>query len=380
MDLNFRFAVVSDLHVALPHTLWDGPNRLHLVEVAIPSLEIILDRLSHLDLDFLLLPGDLTQHGEAENHTWLADRLAQLPYPVYVIPGNHDVPVLNADHQSIGFAQFPSFYRRFGYGSGDTHYYTQQILPGLRLIALNSNTFDANGQQVGRIDDHQMQWLRQTLAQVDDELVMVMVHHNVIEHMPGQSADPLGKRYILENALEFQDLLRSHGVQMVFTGHLHIQNIAQADGLYDITTGSLVSYPHPYRVCACASQPDGGYRLTVESDRVTAVPEWPELAEFSLGLMNDRSSVYMRQILTQPPLSVLPEAAEAMVAELRGFWARFAAGDAQFAFPTFPEHVQRHFEAFSSERSMDNSATIWLSPPRKSNSGRKPWRWAVGCY
>jgi predicted phosphodiesterase len=380
MDLNFRFAVVSDLHVALPHTLWDGPNRLHLVEVAIPSLEIILDRLSKLDLDFLLLPGDLTQHGEPENHAWLAHRLAQLPYPVYVVPGNHDVPVLNADHQSIGFAQFPSFYRRFGYGAGDAHYYTQQLLPGLRLIALNSNTFDADGQQVGRIDDHQMQWLRQTLAQVDDELVMVMVHHNVIEHMPGQSADPLGKRYILENALAFQDLLRSYGVQMVFTGHLHIQNIAQADGLYDITTGSLVSYPHPYRVCSCRVQADGGYYLEIESDRITAVPEWPELAEFSLGLMNERSSVYMRQILTQPPLSVAAADAEAMVAELRGFWSRFAAGDAQFAFPTFPDHVQQHFEAFSSERSMDNSATILLSPPRKSNLGRRPWRRAVGCY
>lgn len=163
MDLNFRFAVVSDLHVALPHTVWDGPNRLHLVEVAIPSLEIIFDRLASLELDFLLLPGDLTQHGEPENHQWLADRLAQLPCPVYVIPGNHDVPVLEANEQSIGFGAFPGYYRQFGYGgAGDKHYYSQQILPGLRLIALNSNTFDAEGQQVGRIDPEQMAWLRQT--------------------------------------------------------------------------------------------------------------------------------------------------------------------------------------------------------------------------
>jgi predicted phosphodiesterase len=370
MDLNFRFAVVSDLHVALPHTLWDGPNRLHLVEVAIPSLEIIFDRLQSLDLDFLLLPGDLTQHGEPENHQWLADRLAQLPYPVYVIPGNHDVPVLEADEQSIGFEAFPGYYRQFGYGGGDDHYYSQQILPGLRLIALNSNVFDAAGQQVGRIDEAQMVWLRQTLANVDDELVMVMVHHNVIEHMPGQSQDPLGKRYILENAEVVQDLLREYGVNMVFTGHLHIQNVAESEGLYDITTGSLVSYPHPYRTVECKSQPQGGYCLTVQSDRITAVPEWPDLAAFSQNLMADRSEAFMRQILTQPPLSVPYAEAEALVPQLREFWAAFASGDAQFSFPEFPPEVRSHFEAFSSAMSMDNSATIWLSPPKRANSDR----------
>ncbi len=93
MDLNFRFAIVSDLHIALPHTIWNHPSRFHLVEVSIPAFESVLRHLTQLDLDFLLLPGDLTQHGEPENHAWLQQRLAQLPFPVYVVPGNHDVPV-----------------------------------------------------------------------------------------------------------------------------------------------------------------------------------------------------------------------------------------------------------------------------------------------
>ncbi|MGB3557611.1 MAG: metallophosphoesterase, partial [Geitlerinemataceae cyanobacterium] len=84
-NLNFKFAIVSDLHVALPETIWDRPGRFHLVEVSIPALEWILEQFSRLDLDFLLIPGDLTQHGEPENHLWLNQRFAQLPYPVYVI-------------------------------------------------------------------------------------------------------------------------------------------------------------------------------------------------------------------------------------------------------------------------------------------------------
>lgn len=36
--------------------------------------------------------------------------------------------------------------------------------------------------------------------------------------------------------------------QLIFTGHLHSQDIAQRGGLVDVETGSTVSYPHPYRI------------------------------------------------------------------------------------------------------------------------------------
>lgn len=366
MSLNFRFAVISDLHITLPHTLWDGPNRLHLVEVSIPVLEEILARLATLDLDFLLLPGDLTQHGEPENHQWVADRLKSLPYPVYVIPGNHDVPTLQANEQSAGFDAFPQFYRQFGYHNTNRHYYSHEILPGLRLIALNSNTFDADGQQVGVVDRAQMVWLQDTLAQVKDEYVMVMIHHNVIEHMPGQMQDPLGKRYILQNADALLSELRSAGVQLVLTGHLHIQNIAQQGDIYDITTGSLVSYPHPYRVMRFETDDLGRQTLHVESDRVESVPDWETLLDYTRNLMNDRSEGYMLHLLTSEPWYLSKREAVGLLPHLREFWATFAAGDARFNLPALPQPLRGHFERFSSCQQWDNQAVLRLTSPRKS--------------
>jgi predicted phosphodiesterase len=366
MSLNFRFAVISDLHITLPHTLWDGPNRLHLVEVSIPVFEEILDRLASLDLDFLLLPGDLTQHGEPENHRWLAARLKQLPYPAYVIPGNHDVPTLYANGQSAGFAEFPQFYREFGYQQTDQHYYTQEILPGLRLIALNSNTFDAAGMQIGRIDPAQMAWLVNTLEAVRDEYVIVMVHHNVLEHMPGQTQDPLGKRYILQNAAELLGHLHTAGVQIVLTGHLHIQNIAQQGNLYDITTGSLVSYPHPYRVVQFETDSLGRRTLFVESDRVESVPKWEGLLEYTRNLMNDRSADYMLHLLMDEPWCLSKCEAVKLLPYLREFWATFAAGDAKFHLPELPQPVRGHFERFSSCAQWDNQAVLRLLSPQRS--------------
>ncbi len=368
MSLNFRFAIASDLHVALPETIWNTHSRFHLVEVSIAVLEFVLKRLSQLDIDFLLLPGDLTQHGEPANHAWLAQRLAQLPFPVYVVPGNHDVPVLQPDSQSIAAADFPRYYRAFGYDSTEKLYYTRALLPGVRLIGLNSNQFDELGQQksAGCLDDEQLEWLREVLASADEPVILVMVHHNVVEHLPGQSHHSLGRRYMLENAPAVLSLLREAGASLVLTGHLHVQDVASDRGVYDITTGSLVSYPHPYRILQFQMDEQGRKRLQIESDRVQSVPGWPMLAQTSREWIGDRSRGFMLRLLCEPPLNLPPTQAEALASKLRYFWADIAAGDALFDFPDFPLPVRRYFEAFgalSSDRKpafIDNHTTLLL--------------------
>ena len=371
MTLNFRFAVVSDLHVALPETVWKHPNQTHLVEVGIPALEVTLSKLQHENLDFLLVPGDLTQHGEPANHAWIADRFAQLPYPVYVIPGNHDIPVLKKNDQSIAPHEFPHFYRMFGYEDPSRPYYSQPILPGIRLIGLNSNTFDEGGKQIGRMDNEQMKWLRETLAKAQEEVIMVMIHHNVLDHIPNQSTQALSQRYMLENAPELLSILRAHKVNLVFTGHLHIQDVAYQDGIYDITTGSLISYPHPYRIFQHQVDRHGRQWLQMESHRIESVPGWDNLAEQTRELMGDRGQAYMLQLLMQEPLSLPQAEAEALVPSLRYFWTAVAEGDALFDFAHFPEAARNYFESFGTMTPIDNRALLPLGEGRSRRRTRK---------
>jgi 3',5'-cyclic AMP phosphodiesterase CpdA len=374
MSLNFRFAIISDLHIALPETIQESPHRFHLVEVSIPALERVLDRLESLDLDFLLLPGDLTQDGEPENHVWLADRLSRLPYPVYVVPGNHDIPQLerNSDSTpgSIGAADFPFYYQKFGYHDPHQLYYTCEVLPNVRLIGLNSNAYDSQGNQLGmgHLDAVQLDWLEQVLTNLNGEVVMVMVHHNVLEHLPGQTNHSLGRRYMLENAPTLLKLLRSAGVQLIFTGHLHVQDVTSQQGIYEVTTGSLVSYPHPYRVLQFY-QNDQGQQLQIESDRVSSVPGWETLQTRSREWLGDRSVPFMLKLLTQPPLSLTLAEAETFVPALRYFWADVAGGDTIFDFPQLPADVQKHLERFGAidqtgnPNLIDNTTTLSLKTP-----------------
>ncbi|NMF85670.1 metallophosphoesterase [Nodosilinea sp. P-1105] len=369
MGQRFRFAIISDPHIARPETIYNGPYRFHLVEVSIPGIEQIFAQLETLDLDFLLLPGDLTQHGEWANHEWLIERLAKLPFPTYVVPGNHDVIARDASDRAIGLQDFPRLYQDHGYSDGQTLHYHHQILPGVRLIGLNSNAFKPNGEQigVGHIDQAQLDWLEAALAQTGDDLVLVMLHHNVLEHLPGQSQSPMGQRYMVDNNQALIQRLQAAGVRLMFTGHLHVQDIARQGELCEVLTGSIVSYPHPYRLVE-VEWGEAGLRVEVRSHRLTAVDPWPDLQGMSYQWMCDRSQGFMTKFLTSPPLNLSQAEAEAAAPHLRNFWCTIAAGDPQFDFAALPPHVGQVLAPFNAvdadgqPQSLDNHATLlWPS-------------------
>jgi predicted phosphodiesterase len=365
MVAHFRFGIISDLHIALPETIENNPWRFHLVEVSIPALEKALTHLISLDLDFLLLPGDLTQDGEIINHKWLAKRLDSLPFPVYVIPGNHDVPSINATEKAIAFTDFPQYYQQHGYQNQQQLYYTREIFPEVQLIALNSNNFNAEGQQLGYVEKTQLSWLEKTLEKHQHKLVLVTIHHNLIEHFPDQKTHPLGQRYMLDNANILLELFKKYQVKFIFTGHLHVQDISRWHHIYEICTGSLVSYPHPYRVVEIEHDSQQT-KINIESFKIESVPGWSNLATTSREWMGDRSVYFMLKLLTLPPLNLSPQEAEKYAPQLRYFWSDVAAGDAIIDFPQFPPQIGKYFQSFSAvdERGkpalIDNTTTIIL--------------------
>lgn len=366
--MNFRFAVISDPHIAVPETIQDHPHRFHLVEVSIAAFEVALQHLEKLALDFLLLPGDLTQDGEPANHYWLQKRLASLPYPVYVVPGNHDVPSLFGTDKAIAFRDFPDYYSGFGYHPHSRPYYIRELLPGIQLIGLNSNQFNPEGNLLksGYLEQEQLAWLENILPTMEKQLVLIMIHHNVIEHLPGQATHCLGKRYMLSNAAQLLKLLEKYQVKLIFTGHLHIQDVVKRNNIYEITTGSLVSYPHPYRIIEVEKNKQQEWEINIQSYRVEKVKGWEKLPQISRQWMAERSYPFMMQLLTAPPLSLPVEDAHPLAPKLRNFWADIAEGDQLFDFWDFPPFVRRHFSQFGAVDSdgnpqlIDNNTTLLI--------------------
>ncbi|NEO83432.1 MAG: metallophosphoesterase [Spirulina sp. SIO3F2] len=358
---RYRLGIISDPHIALPETIWQHQSRFHLVEVSLSAFEQAIARFQACGVDALLLPGDLTQHGELVNHHWLQQTLTALPFPAYVVPGNHDVIYPRATDGVLGLAEFPSQYAAFGYSDAAQPWYHCALTPGLHLVGLNSNQFDADGNQQGYLDEAQLDWLVTTLTELRDRCVIVMVHHNSVEHLPDQLNHPLGRRYMLDNAPQVRQVLRDGGVRLVFTGHLHVQDIAQQDGIWEIATGSLVSYPHPYRVVELCQDDQGQLTVQIESFHITQAPGYENLQDYSRDWIGDRSFPFMKQLAELPPLNLPETEADELAKQLRYFWAEIAEGDRTFSFAEQPPAVQQWLERFSAgEPQQDNQALLRL--------------------
>jgi len=291
-----RFAVISDLHfydvslgvtgAAFEEELY-GDRKL-LVESE-ELLDFAVEELLRADIQFVLISGDLTKDGETLNHERLAEKLQKLVdsgIQVYVTPGNHDVNNFNAVRfegdqkipvDAASAEDFARIYANMGYGgallrdAGSLSYVAEPV-PGLWLVSIDACRYPENaageGEVVGgRVSQALEGWLAGVLADAAEQgkAVLAIMHHGVVEHWNGQAR--LHPDYLVDDFRHFGEFLASYNVRLVFTGHYHAQNIAEArfgdKALFDVQTGSLVTYPCPIRYCELK---DGA--LSVATDAV----------------------------------------------------------------------------------------------------------------
>lgn len=219
----------------------------------------------------LLITGDLTKDGELASHTLLAKKylseLKKKGINIYVIPGNHDVNnphavVFNGDKAertaTVSPSDFARIYRDFGYGDAlarDTASlsYAAQLTPSIRLIAIDAckyyeNDFSKNlCVTSGRIRPATLQFITSQVADAKAHgcKVLAMMHHGIAPHF--RMEDVILSEYLVDDFDLLARRFAEMGIKVVFTGHLHSQDIAREGNIVDVETGSLVSYPHPIR-------------------------------------------------------------------------------------------------------------------------------------
>ena len=246
--------VLSDIHVMAPELL-QGTDKAERVRQSskplLYSAEIldgVVDSALSTNPDLVLITGDLTEKGDLLSHKQVVSKLSKLlssGIKVAVIPGNHDI---DNTADSTSSQQFAELYKNFGYYMAFDRdkaslSYVCEPLDGLVLLCIDTAS--------GCINDSTLTWLldQADKARAKDKQVVAMQHHNITEHYDRQSL--MQRRYILKNYKEVRQKLIEHGIHMVFTGHTHVNDIAQyrtdVDSLVDVETGSLLAYPNAWR-------------------------------------------------------------------------------------------------------------------------------------
>ena len=303
---NIKIAVITDIHflsknIAIPGTALTtyenstGRNvdDLHTV------LELVLDDLIKEEIDVLLITGDITNHGELQSHIDFIEKLKPLKESgirIYVTPGNHDVNIPNSKGYegdesilvaSITDDEFLKLYDSYGYRGSfnkDTASlsYVAEINKDIWVLSIDANRFDENRSSSitgGRIRNETMLWALQILHEAQQKGVRVlgMMHHGLVEHMPFQSE--FFSEYLIEDWKSKADSLADAGLNIIFTGHFHSNDITlhtspSGNVIYDVETASLSQYPFAYRIMNLNDS-----TLSIESRFIKSTPTNSNLEE-----------------------------------------------------------------------------------------------------
>ncbi len=300
-----KIAVVSDLHYFDPSLLVrkgssfqkyvEGDRKL--LEHSAAIVASLVDSLIEAHPDVVLVSGDMTKDGELANHKGVIEQLSRLnkrDIPVLVVAGNHDVNnpesvAFDGDREvpvpTVTSEEFKQLYEPLMMNTvvarGPELCYVAEPVEGLWVISMDASQYQYNDGREwpvteGKLSDEEVAWIvEQTREGIrHGKTVFGLMHQGLLEHFEGEAM--VFPEYVIADWQDISKQLFEAGMYVVFTGHFHAQDIVERtmydvtksphNGIYDIETGSVVTYPCPYRLMTL-----DGNTLAIETRHVEAV-------------------------------------------------------------------------------------------------------------
>ena len=317
-----RVMLIADPHVlasslveqgAAMDEMMDGQRKM--IDISEEVFVALIDTALAHKPDLVLIPGDLTKDGEMASHVVVAEQLQRLQVAginVLLIPGNHDIggeayAYLGADRvavESLSDSEWENTYAMV-YDQAtakdpNSHSYVAEPLAGVTVLGIDAS----HNAGEGYLSDETLTWVLQQAdeARAKGNMILATCHWQVLEHVDGGGLDAdVSAR--LQNADAVRDQLMAHGVRMLLTGHVHVSSIStyrdtlqmSGDSIMEISTGSPITYPCPYRWLTLSQDRS---TVAVETDYLTALPDHTNLTDYSREWMKEHAKIMI------PALSV----------------------------------------------------------------------------
>lgn len=189
----------------------------------------------------IIVTGDVTFNGERVS----AEKFAEIFKPLeetqlLVLPGNHDIydgwaREFRGKKQYYAGQISPKMWRNIFKTSyknavsvdDESLAYSVQLNPDYLLILADSNDYGKEEATTapataGFLGREQRRWIKAQLQYASENNLQVIfcMHHNLYAHNPA-----VNKGYVVDDYRELRKLLAQYNVKLVFSGHIHAQNI-----------------------------------------------------------------------------------------------------------------------------------------------------------
>jgi len=257
---NFSFVFLTDIHLR--------PD-----SVAGPAFDKVVQKVRKLNPDFVLSGGDQVYDVMRGNKahadslfSFYAEQSKRFGKPVYNTVGNHelfaiyDVSPEDSSHPDYKDGMFKRYF-------GKTYYSFHH--KGWQFIVLNVLDVE-NYKYIGRVDEAQLDWLKEELSRIPRETPIVLTVHIPLvsaytDIYPPANGFPKGPAVSNRNAV--LDAFKEHNLKFVLQGHLHWFEDLNIEGKTRFITGGAVAGRPSWK--GNRHGPRGFLKFNVKGDQAT---------------------------------------------------------------------------------------------------------------
>ncbi|GAB4023712.1 metallophosphoesterase family protein [Spirosoma koreense] len=204
-----RIAFITDIHIGAEG---ERPQGVDVRQNFLDALAF----LTELKPNCLVIGGDICSTvGNRSVYEWVKDQLDDLPFPYYIVSGNHDESVMIAE------------VFRMTHDLHQNELYYALPLEGRPTLFLDSSK--------GALSDEQWTWLHDYMHALRDNNVLIFMHH------PPVPADVafMDAHYPFRQSEEFIKMVADQACHItVVCGHYHVEKEVQLGDLLVLLTPS----------------------------------------------------------------------------------------------------------------------------------------------
>lgn len=244
----FSFVHMTDLHLDVL-----GENTWQYRRKSVPLFIDALRQIGRLQkLDFIIFGGDQIQNGPNDRDSLRVFQqwVHQLDVPRYMLLGNAEVSPV-AGRSKLGRAEYLEAWRGRGLWPGRSSWAFDPVRDA-RIIGLDVTV---DNRPEGLATPETLAWLAAELRRHSKKRLIIIVTHQLLLPTSPRDLTPEWSLWMVRNHEQVRRMLERHpNVRMVISGHHHVSQVEQVNGITYVSDPAIVTYPCAFRLFTVTPQ------------------------------------------------------------------------------------------------------------------------------